>query len=154
MLIQLTGSLADLEINNMKLAIKRTDGGLSIMNLIADAEGNFPDIEKTVKQWEVGSLFKAESWQEITDFPDDRTFRDAWHHDGEKITVNMDKARDIHMQRIRFSRNEKLKELDVETFRGKNVQAEKQVLRDLPQTFDLTKAKNPEELKALWPDNL
>jgi len=83
----------------------------------------------------------------------DETFRDAWIDDN-GIKVDMAKARGIHMDRIRHARNEKLKELDIETMKGSDVQSQKQVLRDLPQTLNLSVAKTPEELKAIWPDQL
>lgn len=90
-----------------------------------------------------------------SDLPDDRYFRDAWEPgDTSKIKINMVKARFIHMDRIRSARDGALKSLDVDTLMGADVQAEKQVLRDIPQTFDLTKAETPEELKALWPAEL
>lgn len=38
--------------------------------------------------------------------------------------------------------------------KGRDVTTEKQKLRDLPQTLDLTVAQTPEDLKALWPADL
>ncbi len=84
------------------------------------------------------------------------------------IEVDMDKARKIHMAKIRIARNKKLQELDIEIIRiiegtdfrtGRyisfgNIPQRKQILRDIPQTFDLTVAKTPEELNALWPKEL
>jgi hypothetical protein len=55
------------------------------------------------------------------------------------------------MDNIRSKRDEKLKELDIEQLKGVDVSAQKQVLRDIPQTFDLTGAATPDELKTLWP---
>lgn len=88
------------------------------------------------------------------DLPQDRYFRNAWIVSDEKIDIDMDKAREIHMEKIRIARDEALEVLDIETLKGIDVQAEKQVLRDIPQTFDLSKAQTPEELKALWPEEL
>ncbi len=89
-----------------------------------------------------------------TDIPDSRYFREAWLQNGNTVNVDMDKARDVHMDKIRAARNQELKALDIETMKGEDVQKEKQVLRDLPNNFDLTVAKTPEELKDLWPDEL
>lgn len=91
---------------------------------------------------------------DVSELPQDRTFRNAWEKSGKQISINMDKARNIQMDKIRALRDKKLKELDIETMKGNDVQAQKQVLRDIPQTFDLSVAKTPEELKALWPDEL
>ena len=98
---------------------------------------------------------------EVDDVPMDRTFRDAWDVDDSGVSVNMTMARDIQMGRIREARNAKLAETDVEVTRAvesggdfSDVVTRRQRLRDIPQTFDLTGAKTPEELKALWPDEL
>lgn len=86
-------------------------------------------------------------------FPD-KTFRNAWKVNNGSIQVDMEKARAIQMDKIRDARNKALKVLDIETMKGLDVQAEKQVLRDLPNTFDLSTATTPDELKQLWPEGL
>ena len=86
--------------------------------------------------------------------PEDRYFRNAWDLDDTEITVNLEKAREIQMDNIRRARDEKIKELDLETLKGNDVQKEKQRLRDLPQTIDLSAAKTLDELKSIWPDGL
>jgi hypothetical protein len=78
------------------------------------------------------------------------------------IIVNMAKARGIHMDKIRLVRNKQLAGLDVSFMRAVEtgddservrIAGEKQVLRDIPQTLDLT-TDTPEELKAIWPTEL
>ena len=78
------------------------------------------------------------------------------------INVNMTKARAIHLEEIRKVRNEELAKEDInmlkaieagDTSEQSAVAAKKQVLRDIPQTFDLT-TDTPEELKAKWPSEL
>ena len=78
------------------------------------------------------------------------------------IVVNMAKARVIHMDKIRAVRNKQLAGLDVPFMRAvetgdaselARIGSEKQVLRDIPQTLDLT-TDTPEELKAIWPIEL
>ncbi len=100
----------------------------------------------------------GKSWRIIDPktLPENRYFRDAWtiNLNTKIISVKMDKARIIHLNEIRKHRNKKLKELDVETLKGRDVQTEKQKLRDLPQNFDLTSAKTPDDLKNLWPTEL
>jgi len=73
--------------------------------------------------------------------------------------VDMPKARGIHMDQIRSVRNKQLADLDVPFMRAvetgdtsgqARIASEKQVLRDIPQTLDLT-TDTPEELKAIWP---
>ena len=80
------------------------------------------------------------------------------------INVNMEKARVIHMDAIRVVRNAELAAKDVTFMRaveaGDNsaqstIAPEKQVLRDIPATFDITTGVDtPEKLKAQWPTEL
>jgi len=48
-----------------------------------------------------------------------------------------------------------MKAVEADDGSHKVIATEKQVLRDIPQTFDLTtKNDSPEELKQKWPDEL
>ena len=77
------------------------------------------------------------------------------------IVVNMAKARGIQMDKIREVRNQELAKKDVDFMKALEAEdgshtaiaKEKQVLRDIPQTFDLT-TDTAEELKEKWPDEL
>ena len=77
------------------------------------------------------------------------------------IVINMPKARGIHMDKIREIRNAELAKKDIEFMKAleaddgshKVIAVEKQVLRDIPQTFDLT-TDTSEQLKELWPEGL
>ena len=77
------------------------------------------------------------------------------------IKINMEKARGIQMDKIRQMRNKELAKKDVEYMKAleaddgsaATVAAEKKVLRDIPQTFDLT-TDTPEQLKEKWPEGL
>jgi len=99
------------------------------------------------------------------DVPTDTYFRHAWKLNGAKtsIEVDMPTAQTIHMDKIRVARDAKMVDLDREleiatrdddTVEMANVDAAKQVLLDIPQTFDLTGAATPDALKALWPTEL
>ena len=80
------------------------------------------------------------------------------------INVDMPKARTIHMDVIRAERNKELAAKDITFMRSvedgdtdaqATIKAEKQVLRDIPQTFDITTdVDTPEKLKAKWPTEL
>ena len=80
------------------------------------------------------------------------------------ISVNMTKARVIHMDAIRLVRNAELAAKDITFMRAveagdtdaqTTIGTEKQVLRDIPATFDITTdAGTPELLKAKWPAEL
>ena len=80
------------------------------------------------------------------------------------INVNMTKARAIHLAEIRRVRNAELAAKDITFMRAveagdasaqSTIGTEKQVLRDLPTTFDITAGvSTPELLKARWPSEL
>ena len=97
---------------------------------------------------------------EEEDLPD-QYFLDTWEYT-DRIGVNMPKARGWHMDVVRRARNKELKQRDITFMRAVEagdasaqaaIAAEKQTLRDIPQTFDLT-TDTPAELKALWPSEL
>ena len=99
----------------------------------------------------------------VEEFPADQTFRDAWEWQGGAISVNMPRARIVHMAAIRVSRDAELAKLDITFMRAietgdtaaqSTIGTEKQALRDIPQTFDLSGAATPEALDALWPAEL
>ena len=77
------------------------------------------------------------------------------------IVVNMPKARGIQMDKIRGVRNAELAKKDIEFMKALEkddgshtaIAREKQVLRDIPQTFDLT-TDTVDELKNKWPEGL
>tara|TARA_R110000765_G_scaffold233508_1_gene336586 strand:+ start:693 stop:953 length:261 start_codon:yes stop_codon:yes gene_type:complete len=80
------------------------------------------------------------------------------------VNVDMTKARAIHMDVIRAERNKELAAKDITFMRSvedgdtdaqATIKAEKQTLRDIPATFDLTTdVDTPEKLKAKWPTEL
>jgi len=89
----------------------------------------------------------------------------AWEMDTDGCPkVNMPKARGVHMDKIRQVRNLELIRLDIDSLRAveagdevakARIATAKQTLRDIPQTFDLTTPNDtPEELKAMWPQEL
>jgi hypothetical protein len=76
--------------------------------------------------------------------------------------VNMEKARGVHMDAIRLVRNAELEKKDVPFMRAVEsgdteaqaaITEEKKILRDIPQTFDLT-TRTPAQLSAKWPKEL
>lgn len=162
-----------------RVVVYREDGGVSI--LIPDPKCR--KLQETEEEWFNGCLMKMLSAQfdskgnqvnichgmpfeviKILEVPLDRTFRDAWTKcPVNKIKVDMPKARKIHMDRIRVIRDKRLSELDIEwqkaiekddKAKAKIVADSKQILRDLPETFDLEIAKTPEDLKKLIPTEL
>jgi len=77
------------------------------------------------------------------------------------INVNMDKAREIHKDKIRAARKPLLEVKDVEFQRAletgadtSTIVSEKQSLRDATINPDIASASTPEELKASWDSDL
>lgn len=149
-------------------AITRSDGGVSIM-----AAKDDKDIADEIAKWESSSAntddpLTAVSHRQLAgkgDWPDDldRDFRAAWTDNGSTVAVDLLKARGIHMARIRAARDEALKVKDIEFMRAveggdaaaqTRIAGEKQALRDLPASTDLTAAKTPADLRAIWPVEL
>ena len=101
---------------------------------------------------------------EDTDLPTDRYFSGAWEWNSDAVIVDMTKARAIHLAEIRRVRNAELAAKDVPFMRAveagdasaqSTIGTEKQTLRDIPATFDITTGiDTPEQLKARWPAEL
>ena len=77
------------------------------------------------------------------------------------ININMNKARDIHREKVREARNPKLAEKDVEFQRALETGADtaaivtaKQALRDAPASAAIEAATTPDELKQTWDTDL
>ena len=79
------------------------------------------------------------------------------------VSCNMVKARVVHMNQIRRVRNLELAKHDwpyvkalekQDTVEMTRIAGLKQVLRDIPQTFDLLPFTTPQTLKAAWPSGL
>jgi chromosome condensin MukBEF complex kleisin-like MukF subunit len=77
------------------------------------------------------------------------------------IKVDLDKAREIQKNRWRAVRHKRFLELDIalikalesgDTERLEAIKAEKQRLRDITVTTDLTEIVDLEELKDTWPN--
>jgi hypothetical protein len=77
------------------------------------------------------------------------------------ITVNMEKARNIHREKMRAARTPLLAALDVAFQRAleqnantATIVAQKQALRDVTSDPAIEAAQTVEELKAVWPEVL
>ena len=79
------------------------------------------------------------------------------------IKFNLDKAKELHKENIRFARSPKLKALDIDFQRAletddatkkAEVILKKQALRDAPADSAIAAAKTEAELKAQWNTNI
>lgn len=113
-----------------------------------------------------GVAYEIIDSRDTTALPPDRIFRNAWEQkpgQPNKVDVNMPKARDLHMDKIRRVRNDELEKLDISFMRAieagdaaeqTSITNQKQALRDIPQELDLEVFATPEDLHASWADNL
>jgi hypothetical protein len=168
------GSSWDLEINNMvkqkKLLLRCADDSIIVMSFVLDdfrgikREGTKEEIDAEIIRasslWDPHRL-PIKSWEEIEDesILVDRTFRNAWKHEGNKgkFGVDMPKAREIHKEHLRALRTPLFYPLDQEyrladevgdTKKKKEVVAKKNILRDITIHPEIEAAKTPEELKT------
>ena len=149
-----------------KIIFTNLDGGLIIVspvvNTFGEAEG-FTEADAEKRAWDtlpsdaINPRFVVDS-----EIPTDRTFRDAWADIATKITIDMTKARNIHLESIRIKRNAELSKLDIQATKAQDVgdaetlaqiRARKQELRDLPATLapTLASAVSVDALKAIQP---
>lgn len=94
-----------------------------------------------------------------SEVPADRDFRDALVDDGKALAHDMERAREIHRERLRAERAPMLAKLDVDAIRAQTesrdevalagVIAEKQRLRDITADPRIEAATTIEELKAI-----
>ena len=137
-------------------ALTMPDGSVAVMQVVEGA-----DLDEAIRKFaDVNPAPVSVRAIALVDIPADRTFRDAWRDTGAKIEHDMAACRALHMARIRKARDAELKRLDVAFMRAVEnddaigrglVAATKQVLRDLPATFDLSSAATVDDLKARWP---
>lgn len=144
------------------IAIKRTDGGVSLMTIADDA-----NIQKEIRSWSDATGMRPVSHQKINpdEIPQDREFREAWTIEGGTLRVSMPKAKEIFMNEIRKSRNDALSKLDIQVTkalaRGQidiaaQLEEKRQALRDIPSTYSkqLDAASTVSALKMIKPTEL
>lgn len=137
-------------------AIKNKDGSVYIMHIL---DGSDPS--KEIAKWGRSYSQAVDSFREIqiTDLPNSN-FRDAWTDDGDELKVDMAKARELQLARIRASRDAKWADFDrrymVAQRDGLDLSAlnsERQMLKDAPESVEgsIASADTPEELSDIWP---
>ena len=136
------------------LIYRKKEGGISVV--FAAPQHSLEELQSRIVPAGVSSRIVLKA-----DAPKDNLFRDAWDADFESyagIFVDMEKAREITQDKIRFERRSAFQVLDVEyqratetedKDRAKEIVAMKQVLRDLPASPAIQEAKTPEELSHI-----
>lgn len=149
-----------------KFIIKRMDGGISI-GVICDNEN--PDqeyLDNEISKWAQSSAHQSDYHQFEERFPDDPDgyFHDAYDHSRLKgVFIDMDKARNIHMDNLRKIRQQKFIDLgfpnqlhpDVEAMiLDDDTKKQLHILRDFPSKTDLTAIDTPAKLRNFIPECL
>ena len=86
------------------------------------------------------------------DIPKSREFRNAWILKDKKVDFDLNKAKDIQLERIRSKREEKLKELDYkinEAILLDNSESKTKLAKERQELLDIT-----ESLKAMSPGSI
>jgi multidrug efflux pump subunit AcrB len=145
----------------MKIVIKLATGGVAVMTLVNDS-----DETEALRKWKLANPEQYVSHRQMPDdaIPTDRTFRNAWADTTPEliIDVDMDKARNIHLESIRIKRNTELSKLDIQATKAQDIgdsdaltqiRVRKQELRDLPAILapTLASADSIDALKAIQP---
>jgi hypothetical protein len=144
-----------------KYLIENSDGSVFVMRLLVDGV----KVEDEIKKWPAHMQAAVVGWSEIADedVPDDRYFRAAWRADSGSISVDMEKALEIHRDELRRRRAPLLRALDVDyqkadevgdTELKQEIARKKQALRDVTVDEALLAAKTPDDLKAVVPSIL
>ena len=151
-----------------RIIYTRPDGGLSVVTPVINTYPVREDIteDQTLERAMVKLPADALNVRvvEAADIPADRSYRNAWKDTGSgMVTHDMAKAREIHKNKLRELRGQKLAALDIDYLRADEVgnatlkaqiAQQKQTLRDVTIDPAITAAQTVEELKLAIPEVL
>lgn len=145
-----------------KIVYTRADGGVTVSHPAIGAGEQITEEDALQRAFIPADAINPQVI-EADDVPVDRTFRDAWTHDGANITVDMTKAVEIQKDRLRLLRAPMFADLDVafiqalesgDAIAQADIANQKQALRDVTDDPAIAAATTPEELKAAIPSVL
>lgn len=123
---------------------------------------DFPDAQREIDRWPASVRSAVVSLRPLLPgerVPVNRTFRDAWTDTG-RVEVDMTKAREIWRDKMRDAREPLFAPLDASQLSAisvtadqatKEIEAQKQVLRDVTADPGIDAATTPDELVQVWP---
>ncbi len=150
-----------------KIAYTRPDGGVSIVSPaskeavervlgpLTKAKYEAHIMEKSIPADATNIVFLVED-----EVPTDRSFRDAWKAEDGVITHDLEKAKEIQLDRIREARDPKFAVLDRDVMRAledgdtvavEAIKVEKQALRDLTEPLKALEPTSIDDIKAAFP---
>ncbi len=145
-----------------RIVYTNAEGKVGIINPAPEWLDAHPDntmerlIEKDAPKGATGARIIHKS-----EIPEDYFF-DAFHDDGTTLSIHPEKAKNVKLKWIRFAREKKFPALDSAYHMAHEkddkeamakIAAQKQALRDLPQTLDFT-GMSFSEMKSHTPDIL
>lgn len=144
-----------------RITYTRPDGGLSVIIPVI-SRGDPPDfteedaLQRAMK--DVPTDAQNVTVMDVSELPQDRTYRNAWEHSDGKIAHNMAKAAEVHRDILRQQRAPLLSALDVEYQRADergdakakaDIARRKQALRDITKHPGIETAKTVDDLKTI-----
>lgn len=143
--------ITEKRICQMKIIFKKKNGDIAIMTVVEGADRK----EAIQKFLDAHPKEYVDYYDYKGELPEDREFRDAWMLKDNKIIVAHNKAKQIHLERIRQARNAELERLDKEQLRYmldesmlKDIEEQKKELRELPSKVN--SLDWPDGLSKLW----
>lgn len=151
-----------------KILYTKPDGGIAIVHPVRNTHPEpetLTDDEILKRAWKDVPADAINAFEiDESAVPADRTFRNAWAHcPVNGVRVDMEKARALQQENLRFLRKPKMLTLDVQYMkaleRGDSaamslVATEKQALRDVTDDPRIAAASTAEELKQVMPEVL
>lgn len=156
----------------MKVAVKMKDGSVRVMEVLEVLKGPNHSVKRKITnkaiQEEIDKWIDAADVVEIIkepSLPKDRVFRNAWKVDSKtkSLDIDMDKAKELHIDRLRMLRAKQMKKLDIEFMRAvelndvekkTEIARLKQKLRNMPETHTMDDISDPDTLKMSKPSYL
>lgn len=147
----------------------RPDGGVSIVTPVdkAQIEINLnrqltdEEYEAHVRERSIPVDATNVTTIEDADIPSNREFRDAWKQSDNKIDFDLEKARNIQLERMRVAREPKLAQLDKEFMLAiekgqdtKTIADAKQKLRDITEPLKTSELKSIDDVISAFPQEL
>lgn len=151
----------------MRFAYTNTSGNTCVVHAAPkkDLERVFGELsDAQYKEFVINKSIPSESlYSELSDdfkLPS-REFRDAWKLSANTIEHDLEKARNIQLNRIRAAREPKLKALDLEFMLAlekglstAEIVTQKHALRDLTEPLKAMVLNSIDDVKAAWPQEL
>ena len=138
-----------------RIVYTRPDGGVSIVVPAPGFVASFATEDEAIATIQAKDVPADATNVEVMDraqIPALREYRNAWEKLGAgPPTVNMPKARLLHVERIDTAKRAKSRDLIERETMGKNVTAEKARFRAINVQAQIDAAATPEALSAIWP---